>query len=125
MTASRGGSALIPRMRRRCRFVRETAIRASSGLNSSSRPAGGIRFERISPGGTQDGAVLRHDSTPTEFNGALLSWTGVRWEMRLRDGSHLSFRDCEKDKEVCSLVERRDQDGHRIEGRYAIVPGRS
>ena len=74
-----------------------------------------IRFVRISPGDTQDGAVLRHDSTPTEFNGALLSWTGSRWEMRFRDGSLSSFLDCQKDNEVCSLVERRDPDGHRIE----------
>jgi YD repeat-containing protein len=73
-----------------------------------------IHFERISPGDTQEGAVLRHDSTPTEFNGALLSWTGSLWEMRFRDGSVASFLDCQKDGEVCSLIERRDSDGHRI-----------
>jgi YD repeat-containing protein len=79
-------------------------------------PTGGrIHFVRISPGNTQVGAVLRHDSTPTEFNGALLSWTGSLWEMRFRDGSTASFLDCQTDKEVCSLVERRDPDGHRIE----------
>jgi YD repeat-containing protein len=75
---------------------------------------GRIHFERISPGDTQEGAVLRHDSTPTEFNGALLSWTGSLWEMRFRDGSVASFLDCQKDREVCSLIERRDSDGHRI-----------
>jgi YD repeat-containing protein len=74
-----------------------------------------IRFVRISSGDTQDGAVLRHDGTPTEFYGALLSWTGSRWEMRFRDGSLWSFLDCQKDKGVCSLVERSDPDGHRIE----------
>jgi YD repeat-containing protein len=74
-----------------------------------------VRFARISPGDTQAGAILRHDSTPSEFNGALLSWTGSRWEMRFRDGSVWSFLDCQKDKEVCSLVEQRDPDGHRIE----------
>jgi YD repeat-containing protein len=73
-----------------------------------------LHFVRISPGDRQEGAVLRHDSTPTEFNGALLSWTGSLWEMRLRDGSVASFLDCQKEKEVCSLVERRDPDGHRI-----------
>jgi YD repeat-containing protein len=34
--------------------------------------------------------------------------------MRFRDGSVASFRDCQKDREVCSLIERRDPDGHRI-----------
>ena len=80
-------------------------------LSTGSR----IRFARISPGDTRDGAVLRHDSTPTEFNGALLSWTGSRWEMRFRDGSAAWFKSCEKAAEVCSLVERADGDGHRIE----------
>jgi YD repeat-containing protein len=75
---------------------------------------GRIHFVRISPGVTQEGAVLRHDSTPSEFNGALLSWTGSLWEMRLRDGSAASFLDCQGDRDVCSLVERRDPDGHRI-----------
>ena len=38
-----------------------------------------IHFERISPGQTQADAVLLHNSSPTEFNGALLSWTGSLW----------------------------------------------
>ena len=75
---------------------------------------GRIHFTRISPGETQEHAVLRHDSTPTEFNGALLIWTGSRWEMRFRDGSTASFLDCQAPTEICSLVERRDADGHRI-----------
>jgi len=73
-----------------------------------------IHFERISPGQTQEDAVLLHNSSPTEFNGALLSWTGALWEMRLRDGSAARFLDCNSGKEVCSLVERRDAQGHRI-----------
>src|SRR3954464_12272243 len=76
---------------------------------------GRIRFARISAGDTQEGAVLRHDSTPTEYNGALLSWTGELWEMRFRDGSTASFLDCPHDPAVCSIVERRDPDGHRID----------
>jgi YD repeat-containing protein len=73
-----------------------------------------IRFVRISAGDTQEGAVLRHDSTPTVYNGALLSWTGSLWEMRFTDGSIASFLDCPRDPAVCALVERRDADGHRI-----------
>jgi YD repeat-containing protein len=75
---------------------------------------GRIRFVRISPGATKAGAVLRHDATPTEFDGALLSWTGALWRMKFRDGSAAFFLDCEADPAVCALVERRDPDGHRI-----------
>jgi len=72
-----------------------------------------IHFVRISPGDTQEGAILRHDGAG-EFGGALLSWTGSLWEMRFRDGAVASFLDCQKKGEVCWLVERRDPDGHRI-----------
>ena len=34
--------------------------------------------------------------------------------MRLRDGSAAQFLDCNSVKEVCSLIERRDAQGHRI-----------
>jgi YD repeat-containing protein len=75
---------------------------------------GRIHFTRISPGSSQEDAVLRHDATPTEFNGALLSWNGSRWEMRFRDGGLALFLDCQGVHDVCSLVERRDANGHRI-----------
>ena len=75
---------------------------------------GRIRFTRISPGDTRDGAVLTHNSTPTEFNGALLSWTGSTWQLRLRDGSTASFMDCEGQAQTCWLIESRDPDGHTI-----------
>jgi YD repeat-containing protein len=73
-----------------------------------------IRFARISPGESQEGAVLRHDGTPTEFNGALLSWSGSRWDMRFRDGAVAVFLDCQAERDTCSLVERRDPEDHRI-----------
>jgi Rhs family protein len=72
-----------------------------------------FHFTRISPGRTQADAVLRHDDSPTEFNGALLVWTGSAWELRLRDGSVVVFKDCQGEHDVCSLIERRDADGHR------------
>jgi YD repeat-containing protein len=75
---------------------------------------GRIRFTRISPGHSREGAVLRHDMTPTEFNGALLSWTGSLWQMRFRDGSTALFFDCRGHARPCSLTERRDPDGHTI-----------
>ena len=78
-------------------------------------PHGGrVRFTRISPGNTRDGAVLRHDTSPTEFNGALLSWTGSVWQMRLRDGSVAIFASGAGPKNACALIERRDPDGHVI-----------
>jgi YD repeat-containing protein len=73
-----------------------------------------IHFTRISAGETQEGAVLRHDGGPSDFNGALLSWNGSKWEMRFRDGSLAIFRDCQHKHETCSLVERRDPEDHRI-----------
>jgi YD repeat-containing protein len=76
---------------------------------------GRIRFTRISPGETRVGAILRHDSTPTQFNGALLRWAGSKWEMQLADGSTASFLDCRGRPYVCSLIERRDSDGHRVQ----------
>jgi len=78
--------------------------------------AGGerIHFTRISPGNTQKDAILRHDSSPTEFNGALLSWSGSKWEMRFLDGALALFSDCQHAQETCSVLERRDPEGHRI-----------
>jgi YD repeat-containing protein len=75
---------------------------------------GRIHFTRISAGHTRDGAILRHNSTPTVFNGALLSWNGTRWEMRFRDGARAMFLDCRRKGETCSLIERRDPRGRRI-----------
>ena len=73
-----------------------------------------IHFERVSPGTDLRSAVLRHDSTPTAFNGALLGFDGSTWEMRLRDGSIAVFLGCPRRRQVCALIERRDADGHRI-----------
>src|SRR5205823_3634998 len=73
-----------------------------------------VHFTRISPGETKEGAVLRHDSTPSKFNGALLMWTASRWEMRFRDGSLAVFLTCRGPKDHCSLAEQSDPRGHRI-----------
>jgi YD repeat-containing protein len=76
---------------------------------------GRIRFTRISPGFFRASAVLRHEGTPTEFAGALLSWSASTWNMKFRDGSLAVFHDCSSRKEHCSLLERRDSKGHRID----------
>jgi len=74
-----------------------------------------IHFHRISPGNSQNDAVLRNDDSRTEFDGALLSWNGSLWVMKFRDRSVALFRDCQTRDEHCSLVERRDSQGHRVE----------
>lgn len=75
---------------------------------------GRIRFTRTSPGESHEGAVLRHDATPTEFNGALLSWSGSRWEMRFRDGALAVFTEGSSARNSCHLIERHDPLGHQI-----------
>jgi YD repeat-containing protein len=75
---------------------------------------GRIHFTRISSGTSKDDAVLRHESTPTEFDRALLKWDGTHWVMELRDGGRALFLDCEREHEVCALVERTDAQGNRI-----------
>jgi YD repeat-containing protein len=75
---------------------------------------GRIRFTRTSPGSMLLGAVFRHDSTPTDFNGAVLSWIGFRWRMTFPDGSTASFL-TGTSTQPTSLIERTDPDGHRIE----------
>jgi YD repeat-containing protein len=75
---------------------------------------GRVHFTRISPGPTRDGAVLRNDTSPGEFNGAMLRWTGSVWEMRLRNGSLAIFASGAGPEKACALIERRDPDGHAI-----------
>jgi len=75
---------------------------------------GRIHFDRISSGTSQVDAVLRHDSTPGVFNGALLAWDGLRWALRFRAGASALSQDCISGDDVCSLLEQRDSSGHRI-----------
>ena len=59
-------------------------------------PDGGrVPFVRTSPGTSRDGAVLEANTTPGQFFGAKLSYTGPtsynNWSLRLRDGTVYSF----------------------------------
>jgi YD repeat-containing protein len=74
-----------------------------------------IHFTRITPGWGLVGAVLRHDGTPTRYDGALLAWNASRWEMRFADGATATFLDCASKNQHCRLVESRDAEGHRID----------
>jgi YD repeat-containing protein len=74
-----------------------------------------IRFDRVSPGTTVLNAMFEHRSSPTEFHGARLGWTGFNWALRLPDGWTYTFRGCGGEGSLCSVTEARDGDGHRIE----------
>ena len=75
-----------------------------------------VKFERISSGRSVFNAMYQHRSTPGEWQGARLGWTGIDWAMRRTDGSLSRFRSCGPDeKSVCSIVQQRDVDGHVID----------
>jgi YD repeat-containing protein len=93
---------------------------------------GRIHFDRISPGTSYANAMFRHRATPTRFFGALLGWTGLRWVMRFYDGGFAAFQSCSPGgNDVCSLIETRDDDGHRLRfrrdgsGRVVSIEGPS
>ena len=74
-----------------------------------------VRFTRVSEGRSHVDAVLEHRGTWTEFEGARLIWNGTGWTMQFRDGSWARFLDCNRADEICSILERTDAHGHRIE----------
>lgn len=74
---------------------------------------GRIRFDRVTPGTGVSNAVLRHDSTPTDFRGAILGWVGWQWAIAWTDGRIAAFRPCGPGYQGdCSLVDMRDADHH-------------
>jgi YD repeat-containing protein len=74
-----------------------------------------IHFDRLTPGHSYGNAVFGHTSTPTEYYGALLGWTGLGWRIRLRNGQLLSFKDCGPGGEsLCSLMAVVEGDGSRV-----------
>ena len=69
-----------------------------------------VRFERTSPGTSFFGAMFEHRTTPGEWRGARLGWTGMHWALRRRDGSLMLFQGCAGGG-TCSIVRARDQWG--------------
>jgi RHS repeat-associated protein len=56
-------------------------------------PDGGrIHFARTSPGTGYLDAVFEHSSTPTEYLGAIITWSETGWLLSLRDGTSYFFR---------------------------------
>jgi YD repeat-containing protein len=74
-----------------------------------------INFGRISRGTSVFNAMFEHRESPTDWQGARLGWTGIRWALRKADGSLSIFRACGPGiAGSCSILESRDGDGHTI-----------
>jgi YD repeat-containing protein len=74
---------------------------------------GRIHYQRVSSGTTIAGAEFEHWTTPTEFYGSTLAWSGTDWVVREEDGTFLAFRACGP-QSLCGLVNRREPDGQTI-----------
>ena len=58
-------------------------------------PDGGrIHFVRTSTGTGFSDAVYTHTATPTEYYGAVITYVGGKWKLRMRDGRTMYFYDC-------------------------------
>jgi uncharacterized protein RhaS with RHS repeats len=58
-------------------------------LPSGSR----VHFPRISPGTGYTDAVYEHTSSPTSYFKARIAWNGNGWNLDLKDGSRMVFRE--------------------------------
>jgi YD repeat-containing protein len=74
---------------------------------------GRIHYERVSSGTTIAGAEFEHSTTPTEFYGSTLAWSGSDWIVREADGTVLTFRACGL-QSLCGITSRREPDGQTI-----------
>ncbi len=77
---------------------------------------GRIRFERTSPGTSFSDAVYEHTSSPTEYHGAVISYVGGQWRLRLKNGVEMYFADCEgcTSSRAAALLSYRDRWGNRL-----------
>jgi RHS repeat-associated protein len=80
-------------------------------------PDGGrVRFERISPGTSFSDAVYEHTSSPSEYQGAVISYFGGQWRLRMKNGVEMYFADCEgcTSARAAALLSYRDRWGNRL-----------
>jgi YD repeat-containing protein len=57
-------------------------------------PDGGrVHYTRISSGTSYDDAVYEHTSSPTPFFKSRISWNGDGWNLDLKDGSRITFKE--------------------------------
>ena len=77
---------------------------------------GRIYFHRTTPGSSARDGIFEHSTTPTAFYGSRLEWTAAGWALRFVNGGSALFRHCNPDNsDICSILELRDGQGHRIE----------
>jgi YD repeat-containing protein len=76
-------------------------------------PGSRIEFRRTSSGKSILNAMFVHESSPTEWVGAQLGWTGFNWALKRRDGAVLQFRACGPTT-LCSITSFRESDGRTI-----------
>jgi RHS repeat-associated protein len=80
-------------------------------------PDGGrIHFQRISPGTGFTDAVYEHTSSPTEFQGAVISYVGGRWRLLMKNGVEMYFAECTActSARAAALLEYRDRWGNQL-----------
>ena len=80
-------------------------------------PDGGrIHFQRTSPGSGFSDAVYTHTSSPTEFQGSVITYVSGRWRLRMKNGTEMYFADCEgcTSARAAALLAYRDRWGNEI-----------
>lgn len=79
-------------------------------------PDGGrVHFQRTSPGTSFNDAVYEHTSSPTEFQGAVISYAGGGWRLRMKNGVEMYFPDCTGcTSRPAALIKYRDRWGNQL-----------
>lgn len=80
-------------------------------------PDGGrVRFQRTSDGTGFADAVYTHTNSPTEYQGAVISYVSGRWRLRMKNGVEMYFADCEgcTSARAAALLEYKDRWGNEI-----------
>jgi YD repeat-containing protein len=52
-----------------------------------------VHYDRISPGTSWTDAVYEHTSSPTPYFKSRISWNGAGWNLDLKDGTRMGFKD--------------------------------
>ncbi|HZL92357.1 MAG TPA: hypothetical protein VFB99_01895 [Vicinamibacterales bacterium] len=52
-----------------------------------------MHYDRISPGTSWTDAVYEHTSSPTPYFKSRISWKGAGWNLDLKDGTRMGFKD--------------------------------
>lgn len=80
-------------------------------------PDGGrVHFQRTSPGTSYSDAVYEHTSSPTEFQGAVITYVNGQWRLRMKNGVEMYFADCTgcTSARAAALIGYRDRWGNEI-----------